>query len=60
MNSNFFICCRQALAWDVDIAPDDAVMIGGEGEIVEIDESKLGKRKNNAGHAVEGVWVVGG
>jgi len=35
-------------------------MIGGEGQIVEIDESKFGKRKNNVGHAVEGVWVVGG
>jgi transposase-like protein len=35
-------------------------MIGGPGEIVEIDESKFGKRKFNAGHRVEGVWVVGG
>lgn len=34
--------------------------IGGEGIIVEIDESKFGKRKYNQGHAVEGVWVVGG
>lgn len=36
------------------------VVIGGEGVTVEIDESKLGKRKYNRGHAVEGVWVVGG
>lgn len=34
--------------------------IGGEGIIVEIDESKFGKRKYNRGHAVEGAWVVGG
>lgn len=34
--------------------------IGGEGIIVEIDETKLGKRKYNRGHRVEGVWVVGG
>ena len=34
--------------------------IGGEGVEVELDESKFGKRKYNRGHAVEGVWVLGG
>lgn len=34
--------------------------IGGEGIIVEIDETKFGKRKNNRGHHVDGVWVVVG
>jgi ISXO2-like transposase domain len=33
--------------------------IGGEGKIVEIDESKFGKRKYNRGHRVEGQWVFG-
>ena len=33
--------------------------IGGNNAIVEIDESKFGKRKYNRGHRVEGVWVVG-
>lgn len=28
--------------------------------IVEVDESKFGKRKSHKGHHVEGVWVVGG
>jgi transposase-like protein len=28
--------------------------------IVEIDESKFGKRKYHRGHAVEGVWIFGG
>ena len=32
--------------------------ISGSGIIVEIDESKFGKRKYNKGHRVEGVWVV--
>jgi len=34
--------------------------IGGEGKVVEIDESKFGKRKYNRGHHVEGQWVFGG
>lgn len=35
-------------------------MIGGPGVIVEVDESKFGKRKYNKGHKVPGVWVFGG
>lgn len=34
--------------------------IGGPNVIVEIDESKFGKRQFNKGHRVTGVWVVGG
>ena len=41
------------------------IIIGGKDEdgnriIVEVDESKFGKRKSHRGHRVEGVWVVGG
>ncbi|KAI8875713.1 hypothetical protein K501DRAFT_162085, partial [Backusella circina FSU 941] len=32
----------------------------GRNHIVEIDETKIGKRKYNRGHKVEGVWVIGG
>jgi hypothetical protein len=35
-------------------------IIGGEGIEVEIDEAKMGKRKYNRGHRVEGVWIIGG
>lgn len=35
------------------------VKIGGNKKIIEIDESKFGKRKYNRRHKVEGVWVVG-
>ncbi len=31
--------------------------IRGKGQIVEIDESKFGKRKYHCGHHVEGSWV---
>jgi hypothetical protein len=34
--------------------------IGGPGIIVEIDETKMGRRKYNRGHRVEGAWVLGG
>jgi transposase-like protein len=39
---------------------DDNHVIGGPGIIVEIDESKFGKRKYYRGRMIEGVWVVGG
>ena len=35
-------------------------IIGGPGIIVEIDESKFGKRKYYKGRRVDGVWVFGG
>jgi transposase-like protein len=34
--------------------------IGGRNKIVEMDETKIAKRKNNRGHKVEGAWVIGG
>ena len=34
--------------------------LGGNGKVVQIDESKFGKRKYHRGHHVEGQWVFGG
>lgn len=39
---------------------EEDTKIGGPGVVVEIDETKMGKRKYNRGHRVEGVWVMGG
>ncbi|KAI8968607.1 hypothetical protein BDF20DRAFT_800004, partial [Mycotypha africana] len=49
---------------ELDLKREDQ-LIGGLDEnnepiIVEIDESKFGKRKYHRGHHVEGIWVVGG
>ena len=38
---------------------EDSQSIGGEGKVVQIDESKFGKRKYHCGHHVEGQWVFG-
>jgi transposase-like protein len=35
-------------------------VIGVPDVVVEIDETKVGKRKYNRGHRVEGTWVVAG
>ncbi|GFX80061.1 putative transposase-like protein [Trichonephila clavipes] len=34
--------------------------IGGVGKVVQVDESKFGKRKFHKGRHVEGQWVFGG
>ena len=44
----------------VEILISDNKKIGGRGHVVEIDESKFGKRKYNRGRRVDGSWVLGG
>lgn len=48
---------KQLLSNNLD---EENSIIGGENVIIEVDESKLAKRKFNRGHHVEGVWVIGG
>ncbi|XP_073996546.1 uncharacterized protein [Rhodnius prolixus] len=44
----------------MEIVINESSMLGGVGKIVEIDESKFGKRKYNRGKHVDGRWVFGG
>ena len=55
--SNYLSIFRKSIAISVE---DTHEPIGGPGIIVEIDESKFGKRKYHKGKMVEGVWIVGG
>jgi hypothetical protein len=55
--TNYIRFFRELVADSLD---DDDFVIGGPGIRVEIDESKLGKRKYHRGHRVDGVWVLGG
>ncbi|GBO29800.1 hypothetical protein AVEN_188022-1 [Araneus ventricosus] len=42
------------------LVKDSKVKLGGVGMVVDIDESKFGKRKYNRGKRVDGKWVFGG
>lgn len=53
----FFRHFRNLVVSALDV--EDQV-IGGPGIDVEVDETKLGKRKYNRGHRVDGVWVAVG
>lgn len=48
---------RELLSDSLDF---EDIQIGGEDVVVEIDETKLGKRKYHREHLVDGGWVVGG
>jgi hypothetical protein len=43
----------------LDFIESKSEMNGGEGKIVEIDESKFGKRKYHRCHYVKDQWVFG-
>lgn len=49
--------CREVC---LDWVFENRRQIGGPGTIVEIDESKFGRRKYNRGRLVEGQWIFGG
>ena len=47
---------RERMAEDIQ----SSELLGGPGQIVEVDEAKFGKRKFNRGQIVDGSWVYGG
>ena len=55
--TDFFGYLRSLVSDSLD---EEDIVIGGPGIVVEVDESKFGKRKHNRGHHVEGAWVLGG
>jgi transposase-like protein len=55
---DWFRFCREICVAHLLIV--DSGMIGGEGVVVEIDESKFGHRKYHVGRVVEGTWIFGG
>jgi len=55
--TDFYNFCREVC---YTILQQHSEPIGGPGTVVEIDESKFGKRKYNRGKRVDGVWVFGG
>jgi hypothetical protein len=55
--TRFFACFWQLVS--STLGTEDTI-IGGPGIIVEVDETKLEKRKYHRDHRVEGVWVVVG
>ena len=44
----------------LDFLEGSSQNIGGPNKIIEIDESKIGRRKYNRGHPVQGQAVFGG
>ena len=56
--ADYFSFCREVCIAAVE-EHHGGKKIGGVGHIVQVDESKLGKRKYERGRIVEGVWIFG-
>jgi transposase-like protein len=55
--ASYFNYFRELVADSLDI---EDFKIGGQDIVVQIDESKFGRRKYHRGHRVDGVWIFGG
>lgn len=54
-----FSYCRELCILSLDESFENEGKIGGQGEIIEIDECKIGRRKFEKGRVVEGSWILG-
>lgn len=58
--NDWFNYCREVVTqYEIDHYQNAAGKIGGLDKVVQIDESKFGKRKYNRGRQIEGHWVIG-
>uniref|UniRef100_A0A914CUD6 ISXO2-like transposase domain-containing protein n=1 Tax=Acrobeloides nanus TaxID=290746 RepID=A0A914CUD6_9BILA len=57
--SAWYKYCREMMVDSFMLREQGRGLIGGPGVIVQIDESKFGKRKYSRGRAIEGHWVLG-
>lgn len=55
--TNFFSHFRTLVSSSLE---EEDCIIGGPGIEIEVDETKLGKRKYQKGHRVDGVWILVG
>jgi len=54
-----FSFCREVCMAALDEHFENEDLLGGVGEVVEIDECKIGRRKYERGRIVEGSWILG-
>lgn len=58
--ADWYSYCREVIIiYFLDKQTNTPTKIGGPGKVVQIDESKFGKRKYNRGRVIEGYWVLG-
>lgn len=58
--TDWFTYCREVVViYHIEKQLNYVGKIGGPGKVVQLDESKFGKRKYNKGRQIEGHWVLG-
>lgn len=57
--ADWYSYCREVIVDHFLENQEIGAKIGGPGRVVQIDESKFGRRKFNKGRRVDGHWVLG-